>query len=265
MTGLSIAGIGVAAPGLPGWSAAVSILAGRAPNEMRPVASLPTHLPGTERRRANETSRWSIAAALDAVTDATPERVAAFPTVFASADGDGAVLDAMLVSLAERNVAVSPTLFHNSVFNAPAGYWGIGAHAQAPSTTICAGDATFAAGLLESYGFAAAMNSPVLLVACDLPFPSRVPLTCGGHAPFACALLLEPAGTDTARWGRIDELRMTRSHPRATARDAKMDAEFQGNASAAALLLLRAIAGRRAGPVALPYLDGASLELQWRP
>ena len=262
MTALGIRAVGVAAPGLPGWSATADVLAGRAPFIVQPVASLDSNLPGTERRRANEVSRWSIAAALEATGDARAEDVAALATVFGSADGDGHVLDAMLAALAADKVAVSPTVFHNSVFNAPAGYWGIGAKAYGSSTTLCAGEGTFAAALLESYGLVEATQESVLLVVCDLPFPPQVPLTCGGRAPFACALLLEP---HAPRLGCIDGLQVTLRGARCPDRDALVDGEFAGNASAAALLLLGAVARGRAASIVLPYIDNAVLELGWRP
>ena len=265
MTALGIRAVGVAAPGLPGWPATADVLAGRTPFVVQPVASLDSNLPGTERRRANEVSRWSIAAALEATGDARVEDVAALATVFGSADGDGHVLDAMLAALAQDKVAVSPTIFHNSVFNAPAGYWGIGAKASGSSTTLCAGEGTFAAALLESHGLVAATQESVLLVVCDLPFPARVPFTCGGRAPFAGALLLEPLGVDASRWGCIDGLRVTRRAARRPDHDALVDGEFAGNASAAALLLLGAIARGHAASIALPYIDDAVVELTWQP
>ena len=265
MTALGIRAVGIAAPGLSGWPATADILAGRVPFVAQPVASLDSNLPGTERRRANDVSRWSIAAALEATRDAAAEEVAALATVFGSSDGDGCVLDAMLAALAQDNVAVSPTIFHNSVFNAPAGYWSIGAKAHGPSTTLCADAGTFAAVLLEGYGLVAQTNEPALLVVCDLPFPPRVPLTCGGRAPFAGALLLEPYKAGGARWGCIDALRVMRGSARRADSDALVDGEFARNASAAALLLLKAVARGRATSIALPYIDDAVLELRWQP
>ncbi len=72
-------------------------------------------------------------------------------TVFSSSDGDGEVLASMLAALAQPQVVLSPTLFHNSVFNAPAGYWSIGVGALATSITVSAGAASFVAGLKEAH------------------------------------------------------------------------------------------------------------------
>ena len=45
---------------------------------------------------------------------------------------------------------ISPTRFHNSVHNAAAGYWTIGAGCMQATTALSAYDATFAEGLLEA-------------------------------------------------------------------------------------------------------------------
>ena len=264
MTTLSLAGIGVVAPGLPDWDTARVVLSARATFDPALSRALASHLPGTERRRASETSRWSIAAALEAVRDLAQERVATLPTVFASADGDGGVLDATLISLAESRVSLSPTLFHNSVFNAPAGYWSIGARAHAESTSICAGEGTFAAALLECAALVDATGEPALLVACDLPIPMRVPFDCPRAAAFACALLFEPARANS-RWGQIDGPAVTTASGSRASNDAAIPATFAGNASSAALLLLQAVAGERARVVTLPYIGDTVVDVSWRP
>jgi hypothetical protein len=45
---------------------------------------------------------------------------------------------------------VSPTLFHNSVHNTPAGYFSIATGIQTASVSLSAGDNTFSAGLIEA-------------------------------------------------------------------------------------------------------------------
>ena len=46
--------------------------------------------------------------------------------VFASGNGDGITVGAILEMLTKPDGFVSPTQFHNSVHNAAAGYWSIG-------------------------------------------------------------------------------------------------------------------------------------------
>ena len=260
---LFVDAVGICADGMPDWGAARAVLRGEAAFDAAlPVRLVASALPATERRRANETSRWALQAASQAVAGLDPACVAALPTVFASADGDGDVLAQVLHDLAAEKVALSPTTFHNSVFNAPAGYWSIAAHAPAASTTICADAGSFAAGLLESAGQVAATGAAVMLVVYDLPFPARSPISTGSRAAFACALLLAPQpGSSTV--GSIDDMSLV-----AAALPAPLygvAARFAGNAAAAALALLDPIACVRAARVVLPYDEAQRMELAWTP
>src|SRR5262249_34582118 len=85
---------------------------------------------------------------------------------------------------------VSPTRFHNSVHNAPAGYWAIALSNRAPSTSLCANDASFGAGLLEAIAYIATENEPSLLVAYDLPHPEPLKPLWPIDDPFASAFVL---------------------------------------------------------------------------
>ena len=264
MIPLTVDGIGVCAGGLPDWPAARAVLRGEVPFAAAPPPRLTAAgLPATERRRANDTARWALQVAAEAVRDVPAGRVATLPTVFASSDGDGEVLAQVLHDLAADKVTLSPTTFHNSVFNAPAGYWSIAAQSPAPSTTVCAAEASLAAGLLEAAAQVEETAVPVLLVACDLPFPARSPLGTTTRAAFSCALLLAPAAAARAPLGVIGRIDFA-SGPAAGLPDA-LAASFGGNAAASALSLLHAAARGRAAAVTLPYLDGGHLALEWTP
>ena len=231
------------APGLPGWSAAARVLARDepfVPNDVkRPAPSL---LPPAERRRCAPSVAWALAVAQEAVAAAG---IAAenFAVVFVSSDGDGDIVHRLCTALAAPAPAVSPTDFHNSVHNAAVGYWSIAARSTAPSTALCAYDASFAAGLLEAAAQIATETRPVLLVAVDLPYPPPL----AKHRPvrhgFACALALEP--------GAALQLSVNREKA-----DALPLAGFEGNAAAAALPLLALLAGS-GETVRLPLAEGA--------
>ena len=261
---LAVRGIGVCASGLTNWAQAAAIFAGAAPYAAGATpAGAPEGLPVTERRRINETSRLACLAAADALREYPPDDRAANPTVFVSSDGDGAVLAHMLETLAKRPIVVSPTAFHNSVYNAPAGYWSIAARSTAPSTTICADEASFAVGLIEAYAQARTMQCPVLIVAVDAPFPEAIRSLGASAAAFACALALDV-------WRGEGSLRLARwaigGHAARVERcDDALAHAFAGNAAAAAVPLLRALARDEPARVALPYLDGSVLELEVAP
>ena len=267
MTALAIVGIGVYAPGLTDWRQAQAVLRGTAPHCPQPLGTLSaTLLPPTERRRANDMAHLAIHVAAQAVTELPDEAAAHLPAVFSSADGDGCVLARMLDALAQTNVALSPTLFHNSVFNAPAGYWSIGRRCEGAATTVCAGAASFAAGLIEAYAQVCKFDTQVLYVAFDSPFPESLRAFALDHQPFACALLLGPAAAAAPpAWGAIDGWTMPANSGVAATPHAALSDFFAGNAAAAALPLLAAVARREAVQVRLPYLDDAALELTYTP
>ncbi|GKS58028.1 hypothetical protein YTPLAS18_15550 [Nitrospira sp.] len=199
---VDVCGVGVRGPGFDGWDASRRIFADRTPYE-RTVTTIPTPeiLPATERRRSSTAIRIAVAVGQEALHHAglSGNDVA---TVFATSDGDGPITHQICDALAQPAREVSPTAFHNSVCNAPAGYWCIGARATTPSTTICAYDLSFAAGLLEASILATVEARPVLFVASDVPFPSPLQTARPMSDAFATALVLAPASNRSSlmRW-----------------------------------------------------------------
>lgn len=262
MTALAIAGVGICAPGLPDWTHAAPVLRGTAAFRPEPIGRLaPESLPPIERRRANESSRLAMVAAFQAVEGLSPAALQQLPTVFSSADGDTAVLASLLAGLSSPPIMLSPTLFHNSVFNAPAAYWSLGCTARAASTTVCAGAASFAVGLCEARSQVLATAAPVLYVAYDMPFPAALQAFGGASEPFACAFLLQPLGDAAPEFGTIDELAPVAATPVADV--APLDGHFVDNAAAAGLTLLAAVARQRGEALCLPYLDRTSLRVTY--
>ena len=162
----SIAGIGFWARGLPSWESACSFMAdGRLP-EAPPARPSPQLLAPNERRRAPETVAVALDVALAACTAAGRDP-ATLASVFTSTHGELAITDYMCETLATDPGSISPTRFHNSVHNAAAGYWTIGAGAMTATTAISAYDASFGQGLLEALVQLATGTEAVLLVAYD--------------------------------------------------------------------------------------------------
>jgi len=268
MTELGIAGVGVCAAGMVNWKQAQAMLQSDASPVLDPLPRLaPDSLPSVERRRANVTTRLAVSAAIQAIEGMPPEDVARMPTVFSSSDGDGEVLANMLDALAQPRVVLSPTLFHNSVFNAPAGYWSISSHSRAASITVSAGVASFGAGLREARGQVMASGAAVLYIAYDAPFPAALASFGRSALPFACALRLVPVGeAHLAGCGRIEGLRLgpTRDE-QGLAPPMDLLQRFSGNAAADALPLLRVIARRHSARIAFPYVDGSRLWCDYLP
>ena len=162
----SIEGIGFWCNGLPDWaSARAFVLDGTRPDNA-PARPSPQLLAPNERRRAPDTVAVALEVAL-AACQAAGREPNALPSVFASMHGDLGITDYMCATLADAPASISPTRFHNSVHNAAAGYWTIGAGCTEATTAISAYDASFAEGLVEALVQLHAGASQVLLVGYD--------------------------------------------------------------------------------------------------
>ena len=183
-------------------------------------------------------------------------------SVFASSAADGDTCHAICEQLAGSDRLISPTRFHNSVHNAPAGYWSIATRSMAPSTSVCAYDASLGAGLLEAAALVLARGEAVLLIAYDAPYPE--PLRAKRPVPdaFGVALVLAPASS--ARAQAQLRLRLGAGTP-ATLADPALEALRRSIPTARALPLLGLLARGERGSVALAYQDGLVLEAEAAP
>jgi hypothetical protein len=264
MNALFVEGVGILAPGLAGWAASREMLAGGRPYVAAPMpATVATLLPANERRRTTATVKLALQVAQDAMEQVAPisnlspdERgKLSVATVFASSGGDSEVLDKICAALIQPDRPVSPTQFHHSVHNTPAGYWSIATDCTQPSLSLSAYDGSFAAGLLEAAALAWAEAVRVLLIAYDLPLPFPLSERRNLVAPFAVALLLNPVAT---QW-RQAMLRLTRtgSEPADRLDDASLERLRASNPAARSLPLLCAIAQRKRKRVMLSGNDTA--------
>ena len=261
MSTLYLQSVGVLGPGLPDWPTTRRILSGEAPYDAQVEAQPnPMLLPPNERRRVPRLVRWTIAAAHEALIEASrdPADVA---VVFTSSSGDGEIVHRLCEAAASPAREVSPTLFHNSVHNAPAGYWSIGAGSQQRSVALCGHDASFAVGLMEAVTLVCTEQVPVLLVACDLPFPEPLAALRPIGASFAVALLLSPV---PCRQALACWQVSIGAGAEATAIPAALPATLATNPAAAALPLLAASTRDAAETVRLTYVGGQHLAVEVR-
>jgi hypothetical protein len=257
---VGIRGVGLLASGLVGWDAGRAVLAGLRPFQPGevpdPEAAL---LPPNERRRSSDCVRWAVQVAQEAIVQSglDPREV---PTVFASSGGEMGVFDKLCRALATPERLVSPTLFHQSVHNTAAGYWGIATTGQQSSTALSCYDDSFAAGLLEAATMVCVERRPVLLVAYDLPVPVPLsearPIVRGFAVAFA---LVPPSDGSAARM----HLRLEESYTDdvRSLEDPALERVRQDNPAARSLPLLVAIAAGGARTVRLNLLDSQQLIL----
>lgn len=264
MIELSVAGIGVRGPGLDGWTSSRPILAGAAPYIAASVAlPAPSLLPAAERRRAVPTVKLALAVGTEALQQAGL-RSADIATVFSSSGGDGETIDAILRVLATAEREVSPTRFHNSVHNAPSGYWTIATGSREPSTSLCAHDGSFAVGLLDAAVQAAVDRRPVALVAYDLSYPAPLSTARPIGSVFGVSLVLRPASDGDALASLKIRTRHDGGAPTVLDEPA-LEAIRAGNPAARSLPLLAALARTSPTTIRLPSTPGLLLEIAVTP
>jgi hypothetical protein len=257
-----IDGIGLFGPGMSGWAQACEVLSGRMPLVLAPpVLPVAETLPAAERRRVGLAIKLALAVGLEAVRNAGAD-AAQLPTVFSSTGGDCDNCHNILETLASADRAVSPTRFHNSVHNAPAGYWSIATGCMAASTSLCGYDATFAAALLEAATQALSSGQPCLLLAFDTAYPE--PLYALRPIPWALgvALLINPRPTQACRATLSLELSHAAATPLA---DPTLEGLRTAIPAARSLPLMQLLARGEAATVVVEYLDGLNLAVTVRP
>lgn len=256
-----IEGLGAIGPGFTGWPGARQVLRGAVALPASPTElPVPERLPAAERRRVGKCVRVALAAGLEALA-ASGRDARECAAVFTSSSGDGDNCTAICECLASDDRQISPTRFHNSVHNAPGGYWGIATGSMKSADSLCAYDASAAAGLLEAVArLAHRPGEPVVVVAHDSPYPE--PLNALRPLPDSIAFALVLSGG--AGPGPRVAVGLTDEAP-ATLVEPALEKLRTGLPSARLLPLLRLLAREETGRVVLAYLPDLSLAVEVTP
>lgn len=255
-----IDGIGLIGPGLTDWLASRAILAGQTGyHYQKAILPVPAALPPAERRRCGPIVKLSLAVGYQA---AAGMDVSALPTVFSASGGDGANCHEICEMLASSDRQISPTRFHNSVHNAAAGYWSIAAGAMAPSSVLCAHDASFGAGLLEALVQAVVDQTATLLIACDTTYPEPLRKIRPIPDEFGVGLVLAPLASVQS----LASITVSLTSDAADLIEQPLLEQLRCTVPAARCLpLLRAIASRATARVVIDYLDNRRLAIEVAP
>jgi len=258
----AVEGVALLGPGLPDWSSARSMLRGERVHVFASTAvPVPALLPPNERRRSGLAVKVALAVGAAALAGSTRD-ASTLATVFTSSSADGDTCHAICEQLAGSERLISPTRFHNSVHNAPSGYWSIATRCMAPSTSLCGYDASFGAGLLEACTLLLARRAPVLLVAYDAPYPEPLLAKRPVRDSFGVALLLSPQ----AGAGALARLELTLADdPPATLADGRLESLRRAIPAARSLPLLHLLARAEPGATVLEYLDRPNLAVAIAP
>ena len=261
-----IDGVGFWSPALPGWDAARLAMQGQAPTTpadtppQRPAAAL---LPANERRRAPDAVLLAVEAAQAAVLDSGHD-AAQLASVFTSAHGDLAVVDALCSTLADNPLLLSPTRFHHSVHNAASGYWAIASGSRQGSTALAGSRYSFGAGLLEALALCVAEGAPVLLVGADTEARGPMASCNTSRGRLGVALVLSPHEGPRSRWS-LDAVVGDGAAPASAPASAPQTAAgvaLAGNALADALPLFEALALTRDASITMAVGPRAALALR---
>lgn len=156
-------------------------------DDIKQVKYKPTILPANESRRASTTVKLAFQVC-EPIHQRLSDDELHYQSVFATSGGDYAIFDKICKVLVQDERQVSPTQFHNSVLNAPAGYWGIATQNQNASTTLSGSHYSPALGLVESATRILCNEKPVLLCGYDICPPSPLNQVRDIAKPFAFAM-----------------------------------------------------------------------------
>ena len=191
MTKLDIAGLGVWSPYFSNWkefSDGINTGIWQSKTVLQPDL-----IPPRERRRAPQ----SVKLAVEVMSQACEMANLNFSdaaAVFSSSMGDMQISDHLCSTLATSPRLVSPTRFHNSVHNAPMGYWSIASRSHAATNAMSAYAYTAPMAFLEAAIQTLEDGVPVLLVTQEIAAPIALHHVSPSDQPFSLAVLLTQAG-----------------------------------------------------------------------
>ncbi len=259
--------VGVLGPGITNWESCQLLFKEQKPYDDSVMPDpMPSILPANECRRSSDVVRWSLQVAQEAVqhSQLDPKTMA---TVFASSGGEVGILHKICQSLESPTPLVSPTLFHQSVHNAAAGYWSIASGSQRSSTSLACYDSSFGGGLLEAVTLLSAdQEESVLFVTYDTPAPFPLHDTRPLLAPFAVAFVLSKRSLpNSVSMLNITLLPTPSNHVPTTMAHSSLERLRLGNPAARSLPLLRNMTLKLADSVYVDFLDNLQLRIDHQP
>ncbi len=249
--------LSIAAPGLIGLEEAMPVLTGKAQWQTSEFPKLvPQSLPANERRRTTSYIKLALH-----VADKANLPNKALAAVFASSNGDFHISNNICNTLTIEPKYISPTQFHNSVHNAPSGYWAIAAKSPAASTSISTGDNTFSSGLLEAVTQVLSQQEDVLYVAYDYPATAPLDKFSDMTEAFATAFVLSLEKSENS-YGAIKIDITNDGRKKSHCINASLNELQNSNPIAESLPLLEALCLKNSITLYLPHLNNSKLKVK---
>lgn len=262
---MNIQSIGVAGSGFSNWDHAKEVLSQEKEfNPNQPEQYKISILKPNEARRTSTAIKIALQSAEETLSRSSFHADQLF-SVFVSSDGDPNILQSICQELATEDKFVSPTQFHNSVHNAPAGYWSIGHQSTKGINSISCGDCSMSGALIEANSLLKMGESAVLIVCFDIKSPS--PLDSARHMKYSMAtsmIVTEQPNADSLFSVELLLEEIGKSQITKMA-DPKLE-ELRGDSPASmSLPLLKALSDQNPSELTLPYSSSKSLHLKLSP
>jgi len=238
MIELGVFGLGIWSPGFSNWQ---QFSTGLSKGDWLSGGSIQAvQAPIGELRRAPQSVKMAVEVMRQAceMASANPADVA---VVFSSSMGDMQISDYLCHTLSKTPRLVSPTRFHNSVHNAPTGYWSIATQSYAPASAISAYSHTAPMAFLEAAIQAFEEDRQVLLVTQEGSAVPALRVSCPSNQPFSSAFLLAPLDASSSPKAII-RLSVARESVDWPELPRELQQDFLGNPGARLLPLLSVLA-----------------------
>lgn len=190
-----IAGIGAWGSHFDSWEALRQLLCGAPLPETKNKGPKPTIIPANERRRAPLPVRLAVESSWQATQSAGLD-ANTLTCVFASGLGDTELTDYMCKTLASEHKELSPTKFHNSVHNAPAGYWTISTNTMSAANSLAGYEESVSLTLVEALIQCNTEHKPMLVTFYDAPVANVLKPILSNQEAFAFSLIVLPVDAD---------------------------------------------------------------------
>ncbi|NMH60661.1 beta-ketoacyl synthase chain length factor [Alteromonas ponticola] len=244
------------------WATLQQLMQGGALPDAKNKGPKPEVIPPNERRRAPLPVRLAVESSWQATQSAgvTPD---ALTCVFVSGLGDTDLTDYMCKVLASEHKELSPTKFHNSVHNAPAGYWTISTKTMRAANSVAGFEQSVSLTLLEAMIQCESESVPLLVTFYDAPVADVLSPLLANQEPFAFSLVIYPGSADIKGIALSATVSNSESvsWPASPSENSYLSALYKDNPSAkilslAALLSDDTVSGDK---VAMPLSKGASI------
>jgi beta-ketoacyl synthase-like protein len=265
MTPVYLDGIGIEAPGLSTWNQSAPVLRGESPfNFEKRTLPIATLIPNNERRRASDTIHLAVNVAEEAIKHAkvNPQSLI---NIFSSFRGALKIVDHICNASTLPGHPISPTQFHNSVYNAPASYWSIATDTTGPSTSLACAESSFPAALLSAVAYVSTQKLGVLLVMYDVESPKPFHKQCAIEFNCGVALVLMPSRSGNSLAKLEINFQPLRTGETDNSLYPFVENLMRGNASAQPLSILSKVANQEFGSLSYDYLEKCAVDVNVQP